>query len=788
MLAAVAPAALLAENSQSAASAYGAPAQPASGGGSGEQAGAFPVAGGDPAPAPAAPMFMAAAATPQAADTVAPVITGLTPPDGTVTGPTVFISASYSDPEPSSGINTATAMIHIDDRHQYGCTITGSGISLLKTGLSEGPHKIEAFICDKNYNCAVSAWHITVDATGPVISGSQPTGTINSKDTVISSFFSDEDGAGVDPDSAEVLVDGENITAGCQVTAGGIACPATGLGNGEHHVRVSVSDLVGNRSSGSWSFSVNTAAIGVTGQYPVPGSWTRNSMPAVGAIFQQAGTGIIDVSSITLLIDGVDVSTTAERHAGGVRYTPSPQELAEGWHAVSLTVGDDEGYVGQSEWSFAIDTIAPVIRNVAPTGLTTSLPSVSASYSDDGSGMDLASIDLIIDGLNVTGSATVTADSITYVPHESFASGPHNAQLSVRDLAGNLQVSAWSFSVPAQGPVFQPPLRQTNPGPSVTAVTEYWLSYINLPFSSGGSWVLSGFHTFPATYFLPWYGADPAAGVDGQEIVITNRGAGEASVYVLVSGENVWEEKLAEGGTSVCRLPGISGGPVKIISPTGNQLEVVSRTAARGGVSESPAVAQEDLEPVLLMPWFESLPASTGRSTLIVANAGSEEALVELYVGDPALAESLRGSLTIGPEAAVETELPGVRSGPVRIESTNGQPLTAVYRETAPDSYYEALATGFSRLNDSYRLEPGSGEPARGRKLVLGNGNDVDKRAFVSIGGEPLDDPENPGEEFIVVPRHGVRILEIPGDFSRPVLIKCEDCKLGEGLSPGFRR
>src|SRR5659263_247048 len=96
------------------------------------------------------------------AETTRPQITTYSPSNGAVTGSTITISASYSDPAPSSGIKLGTAMIHVDDVHQSNSVVTDTGISCLKSGLTEGSHKLQAFVCDNEYNCTSATWHITV--------------------------------------------------------------------------------------------------------------------------------------------------------------------------------------------------------------------------------------------------------------------------------------------------------------------------------------------------------------------------------------------------------------------------------------------------------------------------------------------------------------------------------------------------------------------------------------------------------------------------------------------------
>ncbi|MCL4472828.1 MAG: hypothetical protein M1455_02645 [Actinobacteria bacterium] len=720
-----------------------------------------------------------------ASETVAPVITNLIPSDGSITGTTVNFSADYSDAEPSSGIKLSTAMLHIDNHHQSAAVPTASGITCVKSGLTGGTHTIEAFVCDNNLNCSKATWHITVDAAAPVISSPQPSGTLNSNAASVSAAFSDGAGAGVDPASAAVTIDGSAVS-GCSISASGLSCPVTGLAEGSHAVTVDVSDLVGNHSASSWSFSVDTAAIGVSGQLPAAGSWLTERAPTIGVDFTPAGSGIIDTASIAVLVDGVDVSSDADLSGGGISYVPLGSQLSDGWHDVSVTVNDDAGHSGHSEWSFAVDATPPVIENTLPREAASARPFITASFADSGSGIDPASASFILDGMDQTAAAVISGNSLSYNPGENLAYGSHNVQLSVRDRAGNLQATAWSFSVP------QPP---AVPAPAARAGTAasngYWQP--SGAFSPGGigNWTISGFQAFPNSYYLPWYDSSPASGGVKDEILIRNLGAGEAVVTVTVGAAGKWQGKVPEGGAAVCEMPGTTGGPVRIVCPTGQQLEVTGRLTGAGAVSETRAVPEDALESSLLLPWYETQPGGQATSALVIADAGDKDASVDVYVGDPDIPESLKGHFSIAAGAAARTQLPDTAGGPVRIVCNNDQPLVAGLEVSYQGSAAEITASGSSRLSDRYKVVPaagdGSGKPVldgRGKTMLfIGNGNGEDRRVEITIAGKRLVDPANNGNDFFIIPAQGAQAIDTGVSSGDAVEVVCSDCNLGEGIA-----
>jgi hypothetical protein len=70
---------------------------------------------------------------------------------------------------------------------------------------------------------------------------------------------------------------------------------------------------------------------------------------------------------------------------------------------------------------------------------------IHARLADQGSGVDARSVRLLVDGLNVTGDARITDDEIAY--RERLGRGQHSAELVVRDHAGNVTRTAWTFRV-----------------------------------------------------------------------------------------------------------------------------------------------------------------------------------------------------------------------------------------------------------------------------------------------------------------------------------------------------
>jgi hypothetical protein len=95
------------------------------------------------------------------------------------------------------------------------------------------------------------------------------------------------------------------------------------------------------------------------------------------------------------------------------------------------------------------DDRAPVVTQLAPgngqrfqeQGRTF----IRARLDDAGTGVDVRSVRLVVDGLDVTRDARITEDEIAY--RERLGRGEHHAMLVVRDRSGNVNRTAWSFRV-----------------------------------------------------------------------------------------------------------------------------------------------------------------------------------------------------------------------------------------------------------------------------------------------------------------------------------------------------
>ncbi len=105
-----------------------------------------------------------------------------------------------------------------------------------------------------------------------------------------------------------------------------------------------------------------------------------------------------------------------------------------------------------------VDRTAPVVNvtaSLSPANgglINNAKPVISAEYLDEGIGVSSTESKLFLDGQDVSGTAQITANKMTYTPAAALADGLHKIKLDVVDKAGNASTAQWSFTVHTQPP------------------------------------------------------------------------------------------------------------------------------------------------------------------------------------------------------------------------------------------------------------------------------------------------------------------------------------------------
>jgi hypothetical protein len=185
----------------------------------------------------------------------------------------------------------------------------------------------------------------------------------------------------------------------------------------------------------------------ITNMLPTDDSIINDNMPVINANY--VDTSGIDITSVVLKIEGIDVTSLADVTASGVTYIPPT--LSDGLIEVYLEVNDTLGNHATATWSFTVDASSPSISNMLPTVgtiITDNMPVISAEYSDT-SDIDTNSVVLEVNGIDVTlfPTTTVTPTGVTHTPPTALSDGLIAVYLEVNDTLGNSATASWSFIV-----------------------------------------------------------------------------------------------------------------------------------------------------------------------------------------------------------------------------------------------------------------------------------------------------------------------------------------------------
>ncbi|UXH76185.1 hypothetical protein [Roseateles amylovorans] len=299
---------------------------------------------------------------------------------------------------------------------------------------------------------AVLAWQLqpVTDVTAPVISATLPVGNVASARPVISASYADAGGA-VNPASAVLSVDGQVVT-GAAVTATGIRyVPTADLAQGAHTVGLKVRDTAGNEASATWSFSVLTSGPALTLTTPAEGEvLAADALPTLSGQWTATPAGI-DPSSLSVRLDGQPV--TAQISGNGFSATVAAA-LTEGAHTWTVTLKDPSGNVSSRTGSF-ITRSAPVVTHKTPWDIflpAGATPTIRATYTDIGAGIDASNVRLLFNGTDVTAQSSVSDSAIVYMVPTALPDASHQLRLTVVDRAGNETIDEWRFGT-AQAPV-----------------------------------------------------------------------------------------------------------------------------------------------------------------------------------------------------------------------------------------------------------------------------------------------------------------------------------------------
>ncbi len=342
----------------------------------------------------------------------------------------------------------------------------------------EGEHTLNFYSDDMAGNDEpTQALTIKLDKTAPTALVSEPTsGTLAGSHQLIAGLATDNIGVASVDLSIQRASDGA-FWDGSLWTATSTALPALlGVGSTNRNfsyiwelpqddgldtytVQAQTKDLVG--LSGQISIvevHVDNMPPQVVSKYPADGASGANVTTTVFVSFHDGGG--LDASDLNTnmfyIKDQAGTTVTAtlvfDDQTDMAVLTPIGPLDESGHYSVSL-LGGVTDVAGNSivpvTWSFTtVDNQPPQILNEGPTGTVKYYrPLIFSDLLDFGSGLDYQSVNLKLDGQDVTPAVDIINAKVSYLPPDDLDLGLHNVVLTIQDLAGNVATRSWDFKV-----------------------------------------------------------------------------------------------------------------------------------------------------------------------------------------------------------------------------------------------------------------------------------------------------------------------------------------------------
>ena len=189
-------------------------------------------------------------------------------------------------------------------------------------------------------------------------------------------------------------------------------------------------------------FKVDSQSPRISAVQPTGGTTIGNSMPHIGAYYNEYGSSGIDKVNSFLEIDDENVNGVSFSTYFMDYYPPPPSPLSDGLHNLTLGVADKAGNMAIKKWSFTVDTTGPTITIFNPVNsgdytTTTLLLNITT-------GEQVASIEK---SLNNGRYSQLCRYCSSYVGSMGFARGMNVLKIRATDMVGNANESIIAFTI-----------------------------------------------------------------------------------------------------------------------------------------------------------------------------------------------------------------------------------------------------------------------------------------------------------------------------------------------------
>lgn len=197
---------------------------------------------------------------------------------------------------------------------------------------------------------------------------------------------------------------------------------------------------------------------------PAGGAYVTNSkQPVVFTITDEAGGSGVDLSSLTVKLDGTAaLASTAITNGYSVTYTPAAA-LSDGSHTVTVDCADHDGNAAaRKSTTFKVDTVPPTLNITAPTdGLITNTTSLTVRGTTNDATSSPVTVTVKLNGVD-QGAVTVDAGG-SFTKALTLASGANTIEVTATDAAGKTSSVSRTVTLDTSVPTIQSAAITPNP-------------------------------------------------------------------------------------------------------------------------------------------------------------------------------------------------------------------------------------------------------------------------------------------------------------------------------------
>jgi len=316
-------------------------------------------------------------------------------------------------------------------------TVQSGGIWSINwpTTLSDGNYPVTASVTYASQT-ATDNQTLTIDTVAPAVTVDSPAnGSATNDNTPLVASGSTEPGVTV-----IVKVDGTPIDTVTADNNGDWSTTSPTLSDGSHTVTAVAIDVVGNSSTATSTFTVDTTVptITITGGASVT---TNDRTPTISGTTSEANG-----TTISITLNSQTFTTTA---SGGTWTRDWPTTLADGTYPTTASVTDAAGNSATANQNITVDGTAPSVAISSPTnGSTTSdnTPLINGTAETG------TTVRVYVDG-NLAATLPVNGSGTWNYTSAILSDGSHTVQATATDNAGNVGTSSTNtFTVAASAP------------------------------------------------------------------------------------------------------------------------------------------------------------------------------------------------------------------------------------------------------------------------------------------------------------------------------------------------